>query len=115
LDQLSFLTLRIGRLDKAGQASVQAALGSRAVFIPLDTAVPGTETAENPETNERIVAASSRKGRFALDTELRKANFIALNLPKDFKGVPAELITGLEKQEVVKKAEIAQFEAERKK
>jgi V/A-type H+-transporting ATPase subunit I len=44
------------------------------------------------------VAASSRKGRFALDTELKKAGFIPLAIPEGFKGVPSELLSGLEVQ-----------------
>ncbi|MCL2834623.1 MAG: V-type ATP synthase subunit I [Treponema sp.] len=80
LDQLSYLTLRVGRLDPRQQADIKQNLSGRAVIIPLD--------------GDRVMAASSRKGRFALDSELKKSNFIPINIPEGFKGVPAELISG---------------------
>ncbi|MDR1211374.1 MAG: V-type ATP synthase subunit I, partial [Spirochaetaceae bacterium] len=85
LDQLSYLTLRIGKLDPPGQDAVQEALGGRAALIPLG--------------QDRVIAAASRKGRFALDSELKKGNFIPVALPPDFKGVPPELLSGLERRD----------------
>jgi V/A-type H+-transporting ATPase subunit I len=85
LDQLSYLTLRIGKLDPPGQDAVKQALGGRAALIPLGQG--------------RVVAAASRKGRFALDSELKKGNFVPIAVPPDFRGVPPELLSGLEKRE----------------
>ena len=85
LDQLSYLTLRVGRLDPKVQAELKERLGDRAVIIPLG----GEETG-------RVLAASSRKGRFALDTELKKYAFESIAIPEGFQGVPAELLEGLE-------------------
>jgi len=82
LDHLSFLSVRIGRVPAPELSSLNAALGDRALILPIDA--EGT-----------VVAAASKKGRFALDTELARAKFKAKELPPDFKGVPPELIAGL--------------------
>ncbi len=83
LDQLSYLTLRVGRLDPAHQAEVKENLADRAVIIPLGD-------------GDKVLAAASRKGRFALDSELKKQSFIPITIPEGYKGVPAELISGLD-------------------
>jgi V/A-type H+-transporting ATPase subunit I len=83
LDQLSYLTLRVGRLDPKKQAEIQQTLADRAVLVPLGD-------------GDRVLAAASRKGRFALDSELKKQSFVPITIPEDYKGVPAELLSGLE-------------------
>jgi V/A-type H+-transporting ATPase subunit I len=88
LDQLSYLTLRVGRLDPRGVASIRENLADRAVIIPLG---PG----KDGEPGERILAAASRKGRFALDSELKKLSFMPIAIPEGYQGVPTELLTGL--------------------
>ncbi|MDR1238828.1 MAG: V-type ATP synthase subunit I [Treponema sp.] len=89
LDRLSYLTLRIGRLDARGQAGLRESLGSRAVIIPLGIGKTG-------EQGDRILAAASRKGRFALDSELKKHSFVPITIPEGFQGVPEEMLSGLE-------------------
>jgi V/A-type H+-transporting ATPase subunit I len=88
LDQLSYLTLRVGRLDPKGLAAIRENLADRAVIIPLG---PG----KDGELGERVLAAASRKGRFALDSELKKLSFVPIAIPEGYQGVPAELLTGL--------------------
>ena len=83
LDQLSYLTLRVGRLDPRYQDELRENLADRAVIIPLDA------------SGDRVMAAASRKGRFALDSELKRANFVPISIPEGYKGVPAELLSGL--------------------
>lgn len=85
-EHLSFLTLRIGKIDPENIASLAAALGERAVIVPLG------------EDRTRVLAASSKKGRFALDSELKRFAFIPLAVPKDFLGIPADVLAGLERQ-----------------
>ncbi|MDR2900024.1 MAG: V-type ATP synthase subunit I, partial [Treponema sp.] len=85
LDQLSYLTLRVGRLDPNRQAELKKNLADRAVIIPLGD-------------DGRILAAASRKGRFALDSELKKQSFVPITIPEGYQGVPAELISGLEEK-----------------
>jgi len=87
LDQLSYLTMRVGRLDPKSQAEIKTRLGERAVIISL-----------GEEGGNRVLAASSRKGRFALDSELKKFSFEKITVPETYKGVPAELLEGLEKR-----------------
>ena len=85
LDQLSFLTLRVGRLDPKLHPELKERLGERAVIIPF-----------GEEESGRIIAASSRRGRFALDSELKNFAFEAIAIPENYQGIPAELLEGLE-------------------
>jgi V/A-type H+-transporting ATPase subunit I len=96
LDQLSYLTLRVGRLDSKAQEQVKRSLVDRAVIIPLG------------EGGERILAAASRRGRFALDSELKKAGFIPIAIPEGYQGVPVELLGGLKDRLALAKAELEQ-------
>lgn len=100
LEQLSYLTLRVGRLDPRKNDELAASLADRAVVVPLGE-------------GDRVLAAASRKGRFALDSELKKAGFIPLSIPEDFKGVPAELLSGLEERLVTSDASLAEMEADK--
>jgi V/A-type H+-transporting ATPase subunit I len=92
LDQLSFITLRVGRLDPKVQAELKGKLGERALIIPL-----------GGEGNDRVLAASSRKGRFALDSELKRCLFKPIAVPEGYQGIPSELLDGL--RDRLKKAE----------
>ena len=85
LDQLSYLTLRVGRVDPKEQPRLKENLGERAVIIPLGD-------------GQRILAASSRKGRFALDSELKKVAFEPIAVPEGYRGIPAELLASLEQK-----------------
>ena len=49
------------------------AIGEHAVIISLG------------DDGSRILAASSKKSRFALATELKKFGFVSMEIPKDFK------------------------------
>ncbi|AEJ19958.1 V-type ATP synthase subunit I [Gracilinema caldarium] len=100
LDQLSYLTLRIGHLDPQGQEAISKVLGDRAVIIPLND-------------GNKVVVASSRKGRFALDTELKKVSFRPLSIPEGFSGVPEDLLEGLETSLQNNKQELASILAEK--
>jgi len=84
LEKLSYLTLRVGRLDPKRRDELDASLQDRGMVLSLG--------------EDRVLAAASRKGRFALDTELQKAGFVPLAIPKEFQGVPADVLVGLEKR-----------------
>jgi V/A-type H+-transporting ATPase subunit I len=94
LDQLSYLTLRVGRLDPRGQLELREHMSDRAVIVPLG--------------GDRILAASSRKGRFALDSELKKYSFEPIAIPEGYQGIPAEMMNSLKEQ--LKRAEKALME-----
>jgi V/A-type H+-transporting ATPase subunit I len=83
LDQLSYLTLRVGRLDPRRREELEENLADRAVIIPLDD-------------SGRVLAAASRKGRFALDSALKKVSFTPIAVPEGYKGVPADLLGSLD-------------------
>jgi len=100
LEQLSYIALRIGRLDPNGQAELRESLGDRAVIIPL-----GSEN--------RILAASSRKGRFTLDSQLKKVSFEPIPVPQDHSGVPSELLENLEERLAYLDDEIKKIESEK--
>ncbi|MDR0878801.1 MAG: V-type ATP synthase subunit I [Treponema sp.] len=89
LDQLSYLTLRVGRLDPKMQAEMRENLADRAVIISLGEGKDGGP-------GDRILAAASRKGRFALDSELKKMSFVPIAIPEGYQGIPAELLASLE-------------------
>ena len=84
LDSLSFLSLKIGKISPENVEPLRQAVGSSAVIVPLG------------EASSRILAASSKKGRFALDTELKNFGFVEMAIPRDFKGIPANVLEGLE-------------------
>ena len=95
LDQLSYLTLRVGRLDSRRQEELRQNLADHALIISLDPEDSPSGGGKGPGGG-RILAAASRKGRFALDSELRKMEFVPIDIPENYKGIPTELIVGLE-------------------
>ena len=101
LERLSFLSLRIGKIDPAVFDELKFAVGQRAVIVPLG------------DDKTRILAASSKKGRFALDTELKKFGFVQMDIPKDFKGIPDEVLASLKAQRGEERMKIHELETER--
>ncbi len=86
LEHLTFLTMRIGKIDPKVREELAFAVGDRGVIVPLG---------DDPS---RILAAASKKGRFALDTELKRFGFVPLEIPEGFKGVPEDVLAGLATQ-----------------
>jgi V/A-type H+-transporting ATPase subunit I len=97
LDQLSYLALRVGRLDPRRREDLQENLADRAVIIPLDD-------------TGRILAAASRKGRFALDSALKKSAFAPIAIPEGYKGIPADLLASLHERIAAVEKELAGIE-----
>ncbi len=102
LEHLSFLSLKIGKIDPGVLDELKFAVGSRGIIIPLG------------EDKTRILAASSKKGRFALDTELSRYGFIPMEIPKDFKGIPDDIIESFKTQIAECDKKIEDYSAERK-
>ncbi|HWR11583.1 MAG TPA: V-type ATPase 116kDa subunit family protein [Rectinemataceae bacterium] len=106
INKLAFVALRIGKVNPDRIPLLAGALDARAAIIPLDD-------------EGSIIAVASRRGRFALETELAKAGFVKADLPPDFKGVPANALAAIEASyEVAKKrlaalAEMKEEEARR--
>lgn len=83
VDSLTFLTIRMGRLPPSLLDSLKFAVGNRALIIPIN------------EDGSKIVAAASKKGRLALDSELKKVDFVPIEIPKNFKGMPEDVLEAL--------------------
>ncbi len=101
LDHLSFLSLRIGRIDPNALDEIKADLEGRAVIVPLG------------EDKSRVLAASSKKARFALDNELKKFGFVNMEIPKDFKGIPDDVLLSLAKEQEVAESVLATIAEEK--
>jgi V/A-type H+-transporting ATPase subunit I len=86
LEHLTFLALRIGKIDGSAFDGLKSSVGDRAAVVALG------------EDRSRILAVSSKKGRFALDSELKKFGFVPLDVPQDFVGVPDGVLESLKAQ-----------------
>ena len=87
IEHLTFLTVRVGKIDPAALPALSESLGSRALVIPAGA--PGEESG-------RIIAVSTKKGRFALETELKKAGFRDTPYPEQYPDVPSVMARGFE-------------------
>lgn len=89
LNEVSFLHFQYGTIPQRQLDPLIAEAGSRIIIHPVQAAeVPGNRTA--------ILAITTRKGRFAMDTLLEQYPFTPLILPPDVEGIPAELAAALE-------------------
>jgi len=100
IEQLSYLTLRIGRLDPKEQAELRENLGDRAVILPLSD-------------GNRILAASSRKGRFTLDSQLKKVSFEPISFSQDLRGIPSEFVQTIKDKHELLEEEIKNINNEK--
>lgn len=102
LDHLSFLSLRIGKIDPSLFDELAFSVGARGIVIPLG------------EDKSKILAASSKKGRFALDSELKKYGFVALEIPENFQGIPDDVLASMQIETVKAKENLDSIQEERK-
>ena len=101
LEHFSFLSLKIGRIPAGSVDDLRASVKNHAQIIPLG------------EDESRIMAVSSKKGRFALDTELKAHGFVAMEIPKDFKGIPEDLLSSLKMQKEEAEKKLSYLETEK--
>ena len=101
LEHLSFLSLRIGRIPEEKFDDLKDRLEGSAVVIRLGN------------DSSHILVASSKKGRFALDAELKNHNFVELEVPSDFKGVPESALKGLEEKKAQALAALEEVKTEK--
>ncbi|NIA21896.1 MAG: hypothetical protein GWP05_08045 [Anaerolineaceae bacterium] len=80
LNNFSFLHFAIGSLPRTSLVELETEVGENVVLLPRDKS----------EDQQRIVAVTSKKGRFALETALEKAGFEPQS--------PGESMTGLAEQ-----------------
>ena len=102
LENLSFLTMRIGKIEPSMIDDLQMSVGSRAIVIQLG------------EDKSRIMAVCPKKARFALDTELKRYGFVELQIPKDFKGVPDDMLITLNGDRLTCEKAVLDVQKERK-
>lgn len=100
LEALSYMTMRIGKIDPEKFDSLKEALGLRAVVVPLGS------------DKSNIIVASSKNARFFMDTELKNVDFVEVKLPKDFKGIPDDVLSNLEKERELKKSALDEIRTE---
>jgi V/A-type H+/Na+-transporting ATPase subunit I len=79
LEHLTYLTFRLGTVPEDKVAELSNLLEKRALIVSLNK--PGF-----------LMAISPKKGRWALDSELKKVGFQETKFPADLKGVPAEVL-----------------------
>ncbi len=84
LEHLTYLAFRLGSVAPERVPDVVAALERRALVISLGR--PGF-----------IMAIAPKKGRWALDSELRKFAFQESKFPSELKGVPSEVLPAVER------------------
>lgn len=101
LESLTFLTLRIGKIDPANFGLIKNSLGDKAIVTKLG------------EDGSRILVACAKKMRFFVDGELDKVGFVKVEMPKDFTGVPEDALQKLKEEKENKERELADVEAER--
>lgn len=106
LDHLSFLSLKIGRIDPNSLDELMFSVGDRAVIIPLFDA--------DSKDKSKILAVSSKKARFSLDSELKKFGFVNMEIPEDFKGVPDDVLESLKKEQAEKQKAFDLIEEEKR-
>ena len=101
LEHLSFLSLKIGKIPSENFDDLKESLESNAIVVALG------------DDKSHILVASSRKGRFALNTELKNHGFVEMEVPHDFKGVPADVLESLKAQKELAEKQIAELQVEK--
>lgn len=102
LEHLSFLTLRVGKIDPDEFDELKFDVGNRAIIVQLG------------DDKSCILAATSKKGRFSLDTELKKHNFVNLEIPHDFKGIPDDVLQSLKNKKEESDKTIENYAAQKR-
>jgi len=92
LEHLTYLAFRLGTVPVEKIPALTSALEKRALVVPLGR--PGF-----------VMAIAPKKGRWALDSEMRAAGFQEAKFPADLKGIPADILPAV-------KASLAQTEAD---
>ena len=101
LEHLSFLSLKIGKIPADRFDDLKDSLEGSAVVIKLGN------------DSSHVLVASSKKGRFALEAELKNHNFTELEVPADFKGVPESALKGLEEKKNEAEAVVNEINTEK--
>lgn len=101
LEHLSFLSLRVGKVTPDEYENLKESLSDNAVVVPLG------------DDKTHILVASSKKGRFAVDSELKNHGFIEMEIPQDFKGVPENVLLSLKNQKTESDKKLEELKTEK--
>jgi len=82
LRDMEFLHFAIGTLPPEAVPKVRQAVGEGAVVLPF----------RSPEGQQRLVAFTTRAGRFALDAALQEQGFRSERLPASLSGTPSAIV-----------------------
>jgi V/A-type H+-transporting ATPase subunit I len=82
MENLTYLTFRLGSVDPGRIEELTEKLAKRALILPLGR--PGY-----------FIAVAPKKGRWAMDSELARHDFQAMQFPAGMKGVPSEMLAAL--------------------
>jgi V/A-type H+-transporting ATPase subunit I len=100
LERLAYLAFRAGSVAVERMNELEESLSRRALVIRLER--PGS-----------FLAITPKKGRWALDSELRKLDCQPLLLPEGLKGVPADMLRAVEADLAGVDGELAALDAQR--
>ncbi|MCR5763658.1 MAG: ATPase [Treponema sp.] len=102
LESLTFLTLRIGKIPPEKFDELKFALGQRVVLVKLGN------------DNSRVMVACPKKNRFFADAELKKVGFVEIEISKDFKGIPEDVLSRLSSEKKSVESVLSEIQQERK-
>lgn len=83
LEHLSFISIKIGKIQPEKFDELKNGIGQKAVVVALG------------EDKSRVLIASSKRQTFITESDLRKYDFVETILPDDYKGIPESAIDGI--------------------
>lgn len=86
LEHLSFLSLKVGKIDADSFDALQSHLATSAVVIALG------------DDKSYVLIASSKKSNTFHTQDLKPFGFVEMQIPQDFKGVPEDVLKGFSKK-----------------
>ncbi len=101
LEHLTYLTFRLGTIAPGRVGELRDQLEKRALIVELGR--PGF-----------LMAIAPKKGRWALDTELKKFAFQEASFPADMKGIPAEVLPSVQGRLAEVDAALTRIDAEKR-
>jgi len=115
INTFSFLHFALGALPEGAFGRVESELASRALLIPLGTSEQPRPSSEdmNDEPAPRVMAITTKKGRFALQSVLKEHGFRPEELSDQYQGLPAEILAQTESRLAALRAADAEWQAER--
>ncbi|MCQ2241271.1 V-type ATP synthase subunit I [Treponema sp.] len=102
LESLSFLTLRIGKIEPEKFDELKEKAGNNFTLVALG------------DDRTRVLAACSKKSRSVMDGILKDSGFVEVEIPKEFKGIPENVLGTLKKNSDDAKAALEEIQTERK-